>query len=232
MYHNINADKYSNDLELFREHLLYIKGRFDVVLPSDKITKNSICLTFDDGFYNFYFYLYPLLKELNLKAILAVPTKFILDDTDISDKIRLGIKHDERYNSIKKAPFCTYKELKEMSDSGFVKIASHTHSHVNLTDTNELLFELTYSKKLLEERLDIVCDTLVFPFGKYGDKVIEEAKKEYRYLFRIGNGVNRDFLGINGVIYRINGDGLKDAKELFSTKNMLKYRFKSFIKSF
>ena len=235
MYHNINADKYSNDLEIFKEHLLYIKRHYDIVLPSNKVTDKSICLTFDDAFYNFYIYVYPLLKALNIKVLLAVPTKFIIDETTKSQEERLAIKHDDTYNQIENAPFCTYKELKEMSDSGYVKMASHSHSHSDLSaisETKELLFELSYSKKLLEERLDTLCDTLVFPFGKYNDKVVELSQENYKYLFRIGNGINPNFSGIKGLIYRINADGLKDKKSLFSFENMLKYKFKSFIKSF
>ena len=232
MYHNINADKYSNDLELFRKHLLYVKEHYDVILPTDNVTKKSICLTFDDAFYNFYIYVFPLLKELNIKAILAVPTKFILDDTQESQKARLSIKHDDTYEQIDKAPFCTYKELKEMSDSGHVQMASHSHAHVDLSSTENLVYELSHSKALLEEKLNIVCNTLVFPFGKYNDEVLEEAQKRYQYLFRIGNGINKDFNGIKGLIYRVNGDGLSHEKEIFFFKNMLKYKFKSFIKSF
>jgi len=232
MYHNINADKYSNDLEVFREHLLYIKENYNIILPSDKVTKKSICITFDDAFYNFYVHVFPLLQELNIKVLLAVPSKFILDETHESQKSRLSIKHDDTYSQIEKAPFCTFKELKEMSDSGLVKMASHSHSHVNLTQSKELNFELTHSKKVLEEKLNITCDTLVFPFGKYDDRVINASKKHYSYLFRIGNGINKDFSGINGLIYRVNADGLKNANDLFSFQNMLKYKFKSFIKSF
>lgn len=232
MYHNINADKYSNDLEIFKEHLLYLRRHYTIVLPSDKITENSICLTFDDAFYNFYVYVFPLLKELDIKVLLAVPTQFILDDTKEYSENRLSIKHDDTYTQIDKAPFCTFKELKEMSDSGLVKVASHSHAHVNLQETKDLNFELSHSKKLLEEKLGINCDTLVFPFGKYDDNVLEASEKLYSYFFRIGNGVNKDFSGIHKVIYRVNADDLKNAKDIFSFKNMIKYKFKSFIKSF
>jgi peptidoglycan/xylan/chitin deacetylase (PgdA/CDA1 family) len=231
MYHNIGSDKYSNDLELFKKHLSYIKESFIVTLPQENLSGKNICLTFDDGFYNFYEYVFPLLKELNLKAILAVPTKFILDDTTIPKESRLSIKHDETYAQMDKAPFCTFKELQEMSQSGFVKLASHSHSHVDLSTCKDLEFELQKSKELLEQKCGITCDTLVFPFGKYNKTVVEMARREYKYLFRIGNAINSDFNGINGVIYRINADGLKDKKSIFSKTNILKYRIKSLIKS-
>jgi peptidoglycan/xylan/chitin deacetylase (PgdA/CDA1 family) len=232
MYHNINSDKYSNDLDLFEKHLIYIKENYNIVLPEDKLKNKNICLTFDDAFYNFYYYVFPLLKKYNIKAILAVPTKYILDSTSLNCKERLDIPHDDTYSSIEKAPFCTFEELQIMSDSGLLKIASHSHNHVNLNECNNLKEELELSKKIIENKLNIICDTFIFPFGKYNNLVLNESKKYYKYLFRIGNGINNDFNGINDVIYRVNGDGLKDYKDIFSFKNMLKYKIKSFIKSF
>jgi peptidoglycan/xylan/chitin deacetylase (PgdA/CDA1 family) len=232
MYHNINSDKYSNDLNIFKKHLLYIKNNFNVVFPEDKLKDKNICLTFDDGFYNFYVYVFPLLKELNIKAVLAVPTKFILDDTVVNQQDRLNIKHDDTYMNIDKGAFCTFKELKEMSDSGLVKIASHSHNHIDLSTCDNLDFELQESKQILEKKLNMECDSFVFPYGKYNQTVIRKAKQKYKYLFRIGNAINEDFSGINGTIYRINADGLKDEKSIFSHTNMLKYKIKSFIKSF
>lgn len=232
MYHNINADKYSNDLDIFEEHLKYIVKNFNVVVPGDKLIGKDICLTFDDAFFNFYYYVFPLLKKYNIKAILAVPTKYILDSTNKSDKERLSILHDETYDSIDKAPFCTFEELREMSQSGLVKIVSHSHSHINLKTSDSFIEELGVSKNILESKLDIKCDTFIFPFGKYNKEVVIEAKKKYEYLFRIGNGVNKNFDGINGIIYRVNADGLKREKEIFSNINMLKYIIKSLISYF
>jgi hypothetical protein len=124
-----------------------------------------------------------------------------------------------------------------MSDSGYVKMASHSCSHINLSHTDNLIYEIKHSKEILEQKLGIECDSLIFPFGKYNDEVIKESRKYYKYLFRIGNGINSSFDGIgnnndnSGIIYRVNGDGMTDEKELFTMKEMLKFKFKSFIKA-
>ncbi len=231
LYHNINADKYSNKYDIFEKHLIYIKNNFNIVVPNDNLKGDDICLTFDDAFFNFYVYVFPLLKKHKIKAILSVPAKFILETTTHQKQDRLNILHDDTYENINKAPFCTFKELQEMVDSGFVIVASHSYSHTNLKTQNNLVDELDKSKDILEKRLGIICDSFVFPFGKYDDIVVKEAKKRYKWLFRIGNGLNRDFDGIDGLIYRINADNLKDKKDIFSFKNMLKYRLKSWLKS-
>ncbi len=232
LYHNINADKYSNRPDIFERHLLYIKKHFRVVFPGDCLGEKNICLTFDDGYFNFYKYVYPLLKKNDMKAILAVPTKFILEKTSKEEKKRLSVRHDDAVSYYKDAPFCTFEELKEMSESGCVKIASHTHSHANLTNCEDVSEELLLSRDILEKKLGIVCDTFMFPYGKYNDEIARKASEIYPYLFRIGNAINKDFNGIKGVIYRIDADNLKDEKDIFSFRNMTRYKMKSFLRSF
>ncbi len=232
MYHHVNSDRCSNDLSMLEKHLEYISNNYISTFPTDKkLPKNSICLVFDDGYYDFYKYIFPILKRLNLKALLAVIPKYILDDTTLSDEKRLGYEHNDLLKEYKNATLCTYKELKEMVKSGLVQVVSHSYSHLNLVEEGiDLTQELKLSKEILEEKLDIKVESFVYPFGKYNQKVLNECKKYYKYSFRIGNGVNFDFSGINGVIYRIDGDNLKTPDEPFRFKNMIKYRFKTFIK--
>ncbi len=232
MYHHVDSDRCSNNLNMLEKHLEYISNNFTTVFPTDeKLPKNSICLVFDDGYYDFYKYIFPILKRFNLRALLAVIPKYILDDTNLSDDKRLVYEHNDLLKEYKNATLCTYKELKEMSDSGIVQVVSHSYSHANLVEEGvELKKELELSKKILEEKLDIKVDSFVYPFGKYNQKVLDECRKYYKYSFRIGNAVNFDFSGINGVIYRIDGDNLKSPNEPFKFKNMIKYKFKTLIK--
>lgn len=231
MYHHVNSDRCSNDLAIFEEHLKYIQENFTSVFPGEKVEKNSICLTFDDAYADFYFLIFPLFKKYNLKALLAIPSKYILDDTDELPENRMNFEHNDLFLNYKKATFCTYKELKEMRDSGLVEFASHSYSHINLLENEvDLDLELRVSKEILEEKLDVKVDSFVFPFGKYNQNILKEAKKYYKYNFRIGNAIHKDFSGINGAIYRVDGDGLKSADEIFKLGKILKYKFKAFTK--
>ncbi|WP_225352171.1 polysaccharide deacetylase family protein [Arcobacter porcinus] len=231
MYHHVNSDYCSNDLGIFEEHLKYIKENFKTIFPGEKIEQKSVCLTFDDAYADFYFLIYPLLKKYNLKALLAIPTKYILKDTDEPELDRLSFKHDDLFDNYEKATFCTYKELKEMRDSGLIVFASHSHSHVNLLEKDvDLNIELKGSKTILEKELNIKIDSFVFPFGKYNQNILKESKKYYQYNFRIGNAIHKDFSGINGAIYRIDGDNLKTHDEIFRFFNILKYKLKGLVK--
>ncbi len=216
---------------MLEEHFIYIKKHFTTILPSEPASKNSICLTFDDAYSDFYFLIYPLLKKYNLKALLAVPSAYILETCSQNAHSRMSFSHDTLFENYQTGTFCTFSELKEMLDSGLIMIASHSHSHVNLTLKEvDLAQELKLSKQILETKLNIKVESFVFPFGKYDKKVLEEAKKEYQYVFRIGNSIQKDFSGINGVIYRIDGDSLRTPNDIFSCKNILLYRLKAFIK--
>ncbi len=231
MYHHINSDKYSNNNDVFEKHLNHISKNFNSTFPTSTPPKKAVCLVFDDGYYDFYKFVFPLLKKYKVKALLAVIPKYILGDTDKEDHQRLNKKHDELFKHYKEGTFCTYKELKEMHDSGLVQIVSHSYSHVNLLDDHvDVTEELQKSKQILEEKLTIQIDSFVYPFGKYNQDILDETMKYYTYSFRIGNGINKDFSGVNNVIYRINGDNLVDEKSLFSCINMTKFRFKTWIK--
>lgn len=232
MYHHVNSDRCSNEYAIFEKHLEYISKNYTSLFPSlSQQVKNAICLVFDDGYYDFYSLIFPLLKKYNLKALLGVVPSVILDDTKKSDTLRLAPEHNHLFEKYKDATFCTYKELQEMQDSGVVQIASHSLTHINLCEDGvSLEDELSLSKSILEKKLHTKVESFIFPFGKYNQKVLNETQKHYKYYFRIGNGINMDFNGVNGIIYRIDADNLKNASSIFSFKNMLKFRFKTFTK--
>lgn len=236
MYHHINSDDLplSNTDGMMEEHLQLIAERFTTVFPGDELTGKSICLTFDDGYYDFYHYVFPLLQKYNLKAVLAVPSAYILEDTDLPPERRLSLRHHEIYqeeNYLSLAPFCTYTELREMIQSRHVTVASHSMNHVNLSDAEvDLEQEIFSSKVVLEKNLGYRVESFVLPYGKYNDAVIELAKEHYSYVFRIGNALNPSWDGIGGLLYRIKGDALQTPDELFKPLKQLGFWFKTMIK--
>lgn len=232
MYHHLNSDRCSNDYAIFEEHLIYLSQNFTTVFPTfEALTDNPICLVFDDGYYDFYKLIYPLLQKYQLKALLGVIPSVILDSCNKEDTIRLAPEHNHLFEHYKDGTFCSYEELKEMQESGLVQIASHSLTHANLVeDSVNLKNELQLSQAILEEELNTKVESFIFPFGKYNQEILDETKKYYKYAFRIGNGVNKDFYGVNGVIYRVDADDLQDGSSLFNFTNILKYKFKEFTK--
>ena len=237
MYHHINGDKFSNDLETFKNHLNYLRANYHFVVPGESLDKKktNLCLTFDDAYYDFYHYVFPLLKQYNIKALLAVPTGLIEDTTSATTKERLYLSHEEIYKDKqykKYGTFCTWTELREMSDSGLVIMASHSHKHKDLAlPSIDLYQEIVTSKKILEEQLKTTIDSFILPFGRYNYQSISLLKQHYNYIFKVGQGINGDFQGINGLIYRIDADNIKNIKILFGFSKMIKYSLKSLSKS-
>ena len=232
MYHHLNSDRCSNDYDIFESHLKYISENFTATFPTENLPKNPICLVFDDGYYDFYKLVFPLLKKYNVKVLLAVIPKFTLDDVYTPDDERLNYEHNDLFKHYEKGTFCTYKEIHEMIDSHLVQVVSHSYSHQNLVEDDiDLDEELQKSKEILEKKLNITVESFVFPFGKYNQEILDETKKHYKYAFRIGNGIDKNFSGTNGVIYRLDADNLENASDIFKFSNIMKFKFKTFIKS-
>ena len=235
MYHHINSDDLplSNTEGMMDAHLRLIAERYTSVFPGQDEGK-AICLTFDDAYYDFYHYVFPLLKKYRLKALLAVPSAYILDDTDVEPSKRLSLTHREIYegsNWRTHAPFCTYAELREMIGSGHVAVASHSMNHVNLSDEGiDLEQEIVRSKIALEEKLRFRVDSFVLPYGKYNAAAVALAHEHYSYVFRIGNALNPSWEGIGGLVYRIKGDALRTPDELFKPLKQLGFWFKTMVK--
>jgi peptidoglycan/xylan/chitin deacetylase (PgdA/CDA1 family) len=231
LFHRIGAPTYSNDPDLFRKTIELIRLRYRVVVPGEALTKDSlnICLSFDDAYYDFYRYVFPLLREFNMKALLAVPVKYILDKSSASAVVRLGVMHDEamRDDIYKaKAPFCTWEEIGEMVGSGLVVPASHSFSHCAMTEAPDLQLEIVSSKEILRQKLGRDITAFVYPYGKCDRAVHAAVMRHYDFALRIGNAFNVNWHNRNGLIYRVNADNLNSPDEPFRKARMARYCLK------
>ena len=157
MYHSVDNEKGKGGIFVneFEEHIKWIKDKKTFKMEELKnlnytLPKNSILITFDDGYKNNYTLAFPILKKYNMKATIFLNTKFI--------------GKDEFY--------LNWDEIKEMYESGLVDFQLHTHSH-QLTikdisvldfydeesspyfkrDSYNLFFEGNYDEKKDKEKL-------------------------------------------------------------------------------
>ena len=114
MYHSVDNEKGKGGIFVneFEEHIKWIKDKKTFKMEEIKnlnytLAKNSILITFDDGYKNNYTLAFPILKKYNMKATIFLNTKFI--------------GKDEFY--------LNWDEIKEMYESGLVDFQLHTHSH-------------------------------------------------------------------------------------------------------
>ena len=238
MYHRIGKGKLTNDYHIFRQHLELLARNYSIVIPGCTLPPRqlSVCLSFDDASFDFYFYVFPILKKLQIKALLAVPVKYICEDTTCRSDVRLGVSYREAMMGDvfhQKTPFCTWKELKEMSDSGYVKIASHSYNHKDLTEENvDLQEEVILSKEILERKLGSEISTFVYPFGKTNKNIHKYVALHYENAMRIGNAVNKGWHDNNRLLCRVDGDCLEYPQQLLSWRRCCRYFLKYYINCF
>ena len=179
-YHSVN-DTVDNEVtispELLKKQLEYIKYQGYITLSMNEvenyilynqpIPEKSILITFDDGYMDNYYYAFPILKELNMKATIFCITSEL----------------DGSY-------YLSEDAIKEMSQNN-IDIESHTvnHKHLDKLNYKEQLEEVIKSKSKLENITGKKVDAIAFPFGDYNNDSISAAKKAgYTIAFTTNNG--------------------------------------------
>lgn len=231
MYHRVlNDDPAAADK--FFKHLTLMAHNFPIVLPGDPLEKgrHSVCLTFDDAYFDFYHFVYPLLLKLKIKALLAVPVKYILDTTKVDPHVRLNVPYyqtteDSVYKT--EVPFCTWQEIQEMAASNQVMIGSHSHSHPDMTKAGiNLGREVITSKQVIENNIGRPISTFIYPFGKVNRALNRKVKESYLYSMRVGSSLNLSWHNPSGMIYRIDADAFWLNNRLWKRKHDFKYGLK------
>lgn len=140
LYHQVNHLSNVNG-DLFEEHLKILKNKkMKTITLSEygegKTPKNSILLTLDDGYYDNYKNVFPLLKKYNMKATIFLNTLYIGNERENTE---IEISGMGNYKAMKNYVECgngitdqymTWDEIKEMSESGLVDFQCHSHKHV------------------------------------------------------------------------------------------------------
>ncbi len=155
----------------FKRQMQYIadSGWQAVGIPSniatDPIREKQFYLIFDDGYASIHEYALPILKELQFKATIFMPTGYIGGWNDWDHQL-LG----RRFRHL------DWEMLSNLVAEGWT-IGSHTCSHRDLTQysADKMKEEFVNSKAILEQRLGIGAKWISFPFGRYNSEVIKAA---------------------------------------------------------
>ena len=157
-----NVDLYVTPKE-FEDQLRWLKFRgVHTGFVCDYGEPNTALLTFDDGYSDFYYNAYPLLKKYNMKATVFVIVSMVGMDGYLTEDM-----------------------MREMTDSGLVELQSHTMLHTKLdTITGELLrYELAESKSRIESVTGREVYAVCYPNGAYNDEVKSIAAEYYTHGF-------------------------------------------------
>lgn len=146
LFHQVheNSDVKPQELESYFDYLsknnyhTYTLTEIDGLFKSgQKLAEKSVVLTFDDGYYDNYKIVFPLLKKYKLKAIFFVNTLFIGEHYDRSNTVIKesdGVNADLAGNYFQSFPvqseqYFSWTEIREMEQSGLVDMQSHSHRH-------------------------------------------------------------------------------------------------------
>lgn len=144
-----------------------------------------VLITFDDGYQNNYELAYPILREFGMKGCV-----FLVYETIDGH----NAWHDPRTEPWLR--MLTWAQIREMQDSGTIEFGSHTMRHRNLAATplDEVRWEMTESKKRLEDALGREMVGFAYPYGAgaYAPEVRRAAREAgYRFDFSVKQGISR-----------------------------------------
>lgn len=151
----------------------------------EKVASRSIALTFDDGYEDFYTFVYPLLQKYRMKATLYVISGFV------------GYRG-----------FLSEEQLQEMVQSGLVEVGAHTVNHVYLKGmaNNIAKDQIEESKRAIEKMTGETVYSFAYPYGAFDQSAltlvreatfsaavsvipgIEHSKATTYFLYRIRSG--------------------------------------------
>lgn len=158
-------------LENLGYHFISYQDLIDYNNGQKKLYKKSCVLTFDDGCKDIYTNAYPILQKYNIPFTMFVVT-----------------------NAVGADGCASWKELKEMQDSGLALIASHStnHTEFNKLSVEETLENIDSSYKALEENLgEQKTKIFTYPYGLYSQEQLEPLKEEGYVINLTDNKINK-----------------------------------------
>lgn len=167
----ISPDDFERDLLYLQKKgytAVLMKDVIDYVKNGTPLPEKPVVLTFDDGYYNSYYYAYPLMQKYHMKMILS-PIGYY------TDFFTNGDADHPNYS------YCTWNEIHEMLQSGRVEIQNHTYNLHSSTGARlgaqklkseskeqyqALLFaDLEKMQRKIRESTGYTPTTFVYPFG-------------------------------------------------------------------
>ena len=161
---------YINTPESFEENIkILLENGYTIISMKEldeannykkELPNKPIIITFDDGYYSNYEYIYPILKKYNIKASIFIITDKIGQEID-------GIK------------YLDWDECLEMQNSGLVEIFSHSKKHVfyDKLPVREIRDDVKESYRMIEKHLGKQkLKVFAYPYGAYTNETVQTLK--------------------------------------------------------
>jgi len=179
--YGIRPSQLEEDLKYLRDNgynTVVMQDLIDFVVDGKRLPANPVVLTFDDGNSSDYKYLFPLLKQYEMKAVICIIGSAVDKMTEEHAKYPKG-----RY------PNLNWAQVVEMHESGLLEVQSHGYNVHGKAGSGRLKREsegeyhsrlaadLTKLQGLCEEHLGYKPNTFCYPLGvisKESRAVLEE----------------------------------------------------------
>jgi len=203
--YNVTPDVFEKQIkELITQECYFIdpKELFDFYTQKINLPRNSVMITFDDGYNGILHYALPILKKYHVKATLFVTTSNIghvsflnwdkLDEIMKSGLFTLGSHTNDLHQQIKFFPFTiTYPTLLRFYSKG-----------ETLKQYEErVLPDLKKSKEILEARYKNNIFCFAYPFGSFSIEAIQLVKKAGFTCAFSYNSSKKEFVSRNSNLY-------------------------------
>jgi peptidoglycan/xylan/chitin deacetylase (PgdA/CDA1 family) len=194
LYHSVgepfDSPRYVTDAR-FREQMEYLLGEGYTILTAKDLDAieldgkprphHAIVLTFDDGYENFYFAAFPILRELGIRATMFIITA------------RTG--DDEATRVVQPTRSLIWPEISEIEAAG-IDIESHsvTHPHLKGMAQKDVVHEVVDSKATLEAKLGHEVTVFAYPNGSEDGRARNAVKQAgYRSGLSVSAGLDGTF---------------------------------------
>ncbi len=163
----VTPDKFEEQMKYLAENgynAISLDTMYAILKGQAQLPPKPVIITFDDGYIDFYYNAFPILRRLNIHAVSFIPTGLV------------GSSY-----------YMTWSQIKEIDSSGLVSFQAHSVTHPNLTALvdPQLTYQLVESKKTLEAQLGKPVNFLAYPYG-ISDQRVWDAAKKAGYLGAVG----------------------------------------------
>jgi len=195
MYHNIDIEEGFNTVSKsnFIRQIQFLKdNKFDFVqietyvelIKENNLLKNNVTITFDDAYESYLNIVLPILEEHNIPSTVFVPVNFINKFNEWDRAITTPI-----------FKILDPEKLNFLANNTLVTIGSHgmSHSSLGTLSKEKIIFEISESKKKLEQMLNVPIRYFSFPYGQKKDinAIAIGTLKDNGYLAACSTNWNR-----------------------------------------
>ena len=161
MYHSVSDSEalFAVSAKAFEKQMRYIHdGGFTTIFASEIVpatsAKNTVCITFDDGYADMFTNAFPILTKYRMKATVFLITNELGGSYTNSEGLTF--------------PLLTREQIMEMRESGIIEFMPHGHTHRKFSGMTEEEQErdIVASRDIVHELTGRRADVFAYPRGK------------------------------------------------------------------